>query len=496
MDRRPPARRSLLRAASLALLLGRLQMAHGAGIVAVRIWPAPEYSRVTIESDDALSAKPFFVATPPRLAVDIEGADLSPALRELVAKVRFDDPNIAGIRVGQNAPGVVRLVIDLKQAALPQVFTLPPVAAYRHRLVLDLYPAAPMDPLQALIAERLRDAPPPPATAAQAPAPATTAPTPAPPAAPDPLDALIAQHSNHRSPPPAETAPPTLAAAPISTAPAAPAPPLPAAPAAPAPPIVPAVPARPGNRATATPTDRLIIVALDPGHGGEDPGAIGPAGTREKDVVLRVAQLLRQRINATTVAGNPMRAYLTRDGDYFVPLGTRVQKARDVQADLFVSIHADAFTTPTARGASVFALSQSGASSAAARWMANKENQSDLVGGINAQRQAQDRYVQFTKLDMSITAQIKDSLQLGRVLLGEIGQLGQLHKPQVEQAGFAVLKAPDIPSVLVETAFISNPEEEKRLRSSAYQEQLANALMRGITRYFAKNPPLARSRSV
>ncbi|MCW8191500.1 N-acetylmuramoyl-L-alanine amidase [Verminephrobacter eiseniae] len=448
MDRRPPARRSLLRAASLALLLGRLRMAHGAGIVAVRIWPAPEYSRVTIESDEALSAKPFFVATPPRLAVDIEGADLSPALRELVAKVRFDDPNIAGIRVGQNAPGVVRLVIDLKQAALPQVFTLPPVAAYRHRLVLDLYPAAPMDPLQALIAERLRDAP------------------------------------------------PTLAAAPISTAPAAPAPPLPAVPAAPAPPIVPAVPARPGNRATATPTDRLIIVALDPGHGGEDPGAIGPAGTREKDVVLRVAQLLRQRINATTVAGNPMRAYLTRDGDYFVPLGTRVQKARDVQADLFVSIHADAFTTPAARGASVFALSQSGASSAAARWMANKENQSDLVGGINAQRQAQDRYVQFTKLDMSITAQIKDSLQLGRVLLGEIGQLGQLHKPQVEQAGFAVLKAPDIPSVLVETAFISNPEEEKRLRSSAYQEQLANALMRGITRYFAKNPPLARSRSI
>src|SRR6218665_1701892 len=221
MDRRPPARRSLLRAASLALLLGRLRMAHGAGIVAVRIWPAPEYSRVTIESDDALSAKPFFVATPPRLAGDIEGADLSPALRELVAKVRFDAPNIAGIRVGQNAPGVARPAINLQRAARPQVFTLPPVGAYRPRLVLDLCPAAPMDPLQALIAERLRDAPPPPATAAQAPAPATTAPTPAPPAAPDPLDALIAQHSNHRSPPPAETAPPTPAPAP----PAAPGPP-------------------------------------------------------------------------------------------------------------------------------------------------------------------------------------------------------------------------------------------------------------------------------
>ena len=241
-------------------------------------------------------------------------------------------------------------------------------------------------------------------------------------------------------------------------------------------------------------TDRIIIVALDPGHGGEDPGAIGPAGTREKDVVLRVAHLLRDRINATTVGGNPMRAFLTRDGDYFVPLGTRVEKARRVQADLFVSIHADAFTTPAARGASVFALSQSGASSTAARWLANKENQADLVGGLNVQ--SKDRHVQRALLDMSTTAQINDSLALGTVLLGEIGNIGRLHKPRVEQAGFAVLKAPDIPSVLVETAFISNPEEEARLRSSAYQQQLADALMRGITRYFAKNPPLARSRSV
>ncbi|MGL6205786.1 MAG: N-acetylmuramoyl-L-alanine amidase, partial [Giesbergeria sp.] len=241
-------------------------------------------------------------------------------------------------------------------------------------------------------------------------------------------------------------------------------------------------------------TDRLIIIALDPGHGGEDPGAVGPGGTREKDVVLKVAHLLRERINATTVGGNPMRAYLTRDGDFFVPLATRVQKARRVQADLFVSIHADAFTNPDARGASVFALSQSGASSTAARWLANKENQADLVGGLNVR--AKDRQVQSALLDMSTTAQIKDSLQLGSVLLGEIGNVGKLHKPRVEQAGFAVLKAPDIPSVLVETAFISNPQEEAKLRTSAYQEQLADALMRGIVRYFAKNPPLARSRTV
>ena len=241
-------------------------------------------------------------------------------------------------------------------------------------------------------------------------------------------------------------------------------------------------------------TDRLIIVALDPGHGGEDPGAIGPGGTREKDVVLKVAHLLRERINASSVGGNPMRAYLTRDGDYFVPLGTRVEKARRVQADLFVSIHADAFTTPSARGASVFALSQSGASSTAARWLANKENQADLVGGLNVK--SQDQHVQRALLDMSTTAQINDSLKLGSVLLGEIGGMARLHKPRVEQAGFAVLKAPDIPSVLVETAFISNPEEEAKLRSAAYQVQLADALMRGIQRYFAKNPPLARSRTV
>ena len=474
-----PSRRALLQTGSLVLLLGTQQIARGATILAVRVWPASEYSRVTIESDGALVAKQFFVTSPPRLAVDIEGIDLSPELRELVAKVKPDDPNIAGIRVGQNAPGVVRLVVDLKQPAMPQVFTLPPVAAYRHRLVFDLYPADPVDPLEALIAERLRDAgsPAPPAgrTALPAPTVAANAKSPAGPAAPvtaDPLGDLIAQRAQR--PGAGEASAPPVAAAP---------------------PAADAAGKRAGaNQPTATRTDRIIIVALDPGHGGEDPGAIGPAGTREKDVVLRVAYLLRDRINATTIGGNPMRAYLTRDGDFFVPLGVRVQKAQRVQADLFISIHADAFTVPTARGASVFALSQGGASSTAARWLANKENQADLVGGINVK--SRDQHVQRALLDMSTTAQINDSLKLGSALLGEIGTVGRLHKPRVEQAGFAVLKAPDIPSVLVETAFISNPEEEQRLRSSAYQERLADALMRGITRYFARNPPLARSRSV
>ncbi|GAB3363768.1 MULTISPECIES: N-acetylmuramoyl-L-alanine amidase [Giesbergeria] len=468
-------RRTLLQRGGLVLLLGASQLARGAGILAVRVWPAADYTRVTIESDTRLKNKQFFITTPPRLAVDIEGIELSPQLRDLVAKVRADDPNIAGIRVGQNAPDVVRLVIDLKQAARPQVFALPPVADYGHRLVLDLYPASPVDPLEALIAERLRD----PTASASMHARSAQNPPASKPAtkaattngqpitgAVDPLGDLIAKHDDEPAPP-AHTRP------------------------APPPP-----PANKSSPATAShrQTDRLIIIALDPGHGGEDPGAIGPNGTREKDIVLRVAHLLRERINRTTIAGNPMRAYLTRDGDFFVPLGTRVQKAQRVQADLFVSIHADAFTNPDARGASVFALSQGAASSTAARWLANKENQADLIGGVNVR--VKDQHVQRALLDMSTTAQINDSLKLGSVLLGEIGNVGKLHKPRVEQAGFAVLKAPDIPSVLVETAFISNPEEEAKLRSASYQEQLADALMRGITRYFAKNPPLARSRSV
>ena len=447
-------RRDLLQGGTLVLLLGVQQIARGATILAVRVWPAPDYTRVTIESDGLLVSKQFFVPDPPRLAVDIEGIELNPALRELVAKVKPDDPFIAGIRVGQGAPSVIRLVIDLKQAALPQVFNLPPVAAYQHRLVVDLYPRKAVDPLEELIAQRMKDG-----DTRPAPSPA-----PAPAPAADPLGELIAKQGQR----PATAPPPAVAIAP---------PPSPSRP-APAP-----------QR-----TDRLIIVALDPGHGGEDPGAVGPGGTREKDVVLQIAQRLQERINATVVNGNPMRAYMTRDADFFVPLHQRVQKARRVQADLFVSLHADAFFTPQAKGASVFALSQNGASSTAARWMADKENRADLIGGVNVK--TQDVHVARAMLDMSTTAQINDSLKLAGAVLGEIGNVGALHKRKVEQAGFAVLKAPDIPSVLVETAFISNPEEEGRLRSEAYQEQLADAIMRGINRYFQKNPPLARNRPV
>ena len=461
-------RRSLLQGSSLALLLGSADIAWGASIVAVRVWPAAAYTRVTIESDTALKTVPIFVANPPRLAVDIEGIELNPALKELVGKVRSDDPYITGVRVGQYANKTVRLVLDLRQMVKPQVFNLQPVKTgnthYQHRLVLDLYPSEVADPLEALIVDKLKGG-----TAFNAPS-MTATPTPSASklgTRADPVGDLMA-NPNRPTEPPAPAA--STASAPITTA---------------------------ASVNQQQDGERFIIVALDPGHGGEDPGASGPSGTREKDVVLKIAHRLRDRINNTVIKtkhGNlPMRAYLTRDADYFVPLQQRVEKARRVQADLFISIHADAFQTPDAKGASVFALSDGAASSAAAKWMAKQENRADLIGGLNIK--SQDAAVQRALLDMSTTAQIKDSLKLGSAMLGQIKNIGKLHKGRVEQAGFAVLKAPDIPSVLVETAFISNPEEERRLVSPQYQNDLADALMKGIERYFSRNPPLAKARN-
>jgi N-acetylmuramoyl-L-alanine amidase len=464
-----PNRRALLQAGSLVLLLGAHQIARGASVVAVRIWPAQDYTRVTIESDGELKARQTTVNVPPRLTLDIEGIDLVDGMRELVGQLKPDDPNIAGIRVEQRKGKLVQLHIDLKQPIKPQVFNLQPVAAYQHRLVFDLYPVNAPDPLEELIAQRMKELDEASARAARLLGIETDAMDQGAAGADDPLGELLARNGHAPPDKPIHTPPKTPAAnagkTPAKTTP------------------------RP---APGSVTERLIIVALDPGHGGEDPGAIGPGGTKEKDVVLKVAHRLRDRINATRVNGNPMRAYLTRDADFFVPLGTRVQKAQRVKADLFISIHADAFMTPQPQGASVFALSNKGASSAAARWMANKENAADLVGGINVK--VKDASLQRALLDMSTSAQIKDSLKLGSAMLGEVKRVGKLHKPHVEQAGFAVLKAPDIPSVLVETAFISNPDEERRLNSDKYQTDLADALLRGIVKYFSANPPLARSR--
>lgn len=454
-------RRALLQAGSLVLSLGAAELAWGAAIVAVRVWPAADYTRVTIESDRALVAQHFVADNPQRLVVDLENLELSPALRELVGKVRADDPFIAGVRVGQNTPRVVRLVIDLKQAVKPQQFTLMPVAAYQHRLVFDLYPTEAPDPLLTLIEDKSR--------AEQAAAQSVR----------DALGELLGQVDRPVSiPPTAPVEPPPLTAGAASAAETR----------RPSPPLQTPAPPPPPTAGQRDQINRLVIVAIDPGHGGEDPGAIGPSGLKEKDVVLRIALALRDRIDAKP----GMRAMLTRDADFFVPLHERVRKARRVQADLFVSIHADAFFTPEARGASVFALSQGGASSAAARWMAQKENAADLVGGVNTA--VKDQQVLRALLDMSTTAQIKDSLRVGHEVLQRMGSVGRLHKRQVEQAGFAVLKAPDIPSILVETAFISNPDEEDKLRDPDYQRRLVQALYSGIERYFARNPPLSRNR--
>jgi N-acetylmuramoyl-L-alanine amidase len=412
---------------SLVLAVVCTRSARATTLLGVRVWPARDYTRVALEHDEPLKFTHFMVreSAPLRMVVDIEGIDLTPAFKELVSKVEPNDPYIGLIRVGQNRPKVVRLVIELKEDVKPQAFALEPVGPYQYRLVFDLYPVNPPDPLMALLREQ---------------------------ATPRDSDFATAQRALDGD----RTA---------SRAPAS----------------------RPTRRGGDADVQRIVTVAVDPGHGGEDPGAIGKGGTTEKTVTLSIARRLRELI----VADSSMRVALTRDGDYFVPLRTRVSKARAVQADLLVSIHADAWIRPDARGSSVFALSENGASSSAAAWMAKRENNADLIGGINLA--SHDKQLARVLLDLSTTAQINDSLKLGNTVLRELERVNRLHKPRVEQAGFAVLKAPDIPSILVETAFISNPEEEARLRDDDYQEQMARAILTGIKRYFAKNPPLARN---
>lgn len=395
-----------------------------------RVWPAQEYTRITLESKHAVSHNMFTLKDPQRLVIDLEGVSLNATLNELNAKVGSNDPYIASVRVGRFKPGVVRLVLDLKTEVKPQLFNLKPVGEYGHRLVLDVYPAVPVDPLMALVQQGEEK------IAASEPTPASTV--------------VVA--------PPFELAPPDLTPDPTPVAP----------------------PQYPELR------NRILIVAIDAGHGGEDPGARGRRGTHEKDVTLSIARKLKAQIDETP----GMRAILIRDGDYFIPLNVRVEKARKAHADLFVSIHADAFVRPDARGSSVFALSEHGATSASARWLAKKENDADLIGGVNLA--VKDPYLARTLLDLSQTATINDSMKLARHVLKEVGQINTLHRGRVEQAGFAVLKSPDTPSILVETAFISNPNEELKLKDNAYQDKMARAILGGIKRYFAQNPPLAR----
>lgn len=387
-----------------AMLFARVCVA--AETIGVRVWPAEDYTRITLENKVALKAKYFTLENPDRLVVDVIGLKVGKNLQEIVSKIHPDDPYIEKARVAQNRPNVARIVFDLKAKVEPQVFSLKPAGNYKHRLVFDLYPSAPNDGITAFLERQQKK-------------PAKKAPEP--------------------------------------------------------------TPVSGGAK-----VQRMLTIVLDPGHGGEDPGAIGARGSKEKDVVLKIARLLKTRIEKEP----NMRAVMTRNGDYFVPLHTRVKKGRKAKADLFISIHADAFIKRSARGASVFVLSERGASSTTARWLARKENAADLIGGANVKKHG--KQVASVLLDLSTDAQIADSLKVGGEVLRQISGVNRLHKRYVEQAGFAVLKAPDVPSILIETAFISNPEEEKKLNNPRHQRKMADAILKGIKRYFAKNPPMAK----
>lgn len=411
------------------LLTGTLPVMAG-NIVAVRAWPADDYTRITLEHDGNVHAKHFLLTNPDRLVVDVDGTELNATLKELISKIQPDDPYIQQVRVGQLNPKTVRLVFDLKTAVNPQVFSLAPIDKYKHRLVLDLYPKEPLDPIAALI--------------------------------------MKGEWKNDQEPVQVAASTPKKS---IIDAPSRKT----------------ALSGEPLKDAGKMQLKRMVTIVVDPGHGGEDSGAIGARGSKEKDVVLAIGKRLKAKIEQQP----NMRVVMTRNADFFVPLGTRVQKARAVQADLFISIHADAFVQPTARGSSVFVLSEKGASSTAARWLAKRENAADLIGGVNIKKH--DRQLASVLLDLSTTAQIKNSMKLGNAVLNEMGGINRLHKGSVEQAAFAVLKAPDIPSILVETAFISNPEEEAKLNNDAHQENIANAILNGVKKYFAKNPPRVRN---
>ena len=408
------------------LLLALSAPAHADITVnSTRVWPAEDYTRLTIESSGSISNNMFTIGKADRLVVDLKNVNLNQALNGLTQKISSNDPYIRSIRIAQYKPDIVRLVFELKSEINPQIFPLKPVGDYGHRLVLDIYPAQPIDPLMALLEESGAEITPPPSS--------------------DKTESLTA-NANKNS---------------VQTKDVK-------------------------SQKQAGQRERILIIAIDAGHGGEDPGARGRRGSLEKNVTLSVARKVKELIDNLP----NMRGKLIRDGDYFIPLNKRVTKARKMNADLFVSIHADAFIKPNVRGSSVFALSKNGATSSAARWLAKNENEADLIGGVNIA--VQDRNLARTLLDLSLTQTIDDSMNLAEYVLKELGDINKLHRGHVEQAGFAVLKSPEIPSILIETAFISNPREERNLNDKSYQRKLAQAIVNGIKRYFSQNPALSR----
>ncbi|MEO6421764.1 MAG: N-acetylmuramoyl-L-alanine amidase [Candidatus Nitrotoga sp.] len=427
-------------AAKLALLSFLLWLSHAQAAIAIssaRVWPALEYTRLTLESAKPIRYEHFLLKNPDRLVIDLKDVETNGPLNELVDKIRSDDPYIKSVRVARFKPGISRLVFDLKSLVKPQLFNLKPVAKFSHRLVLDIYPTIPIDPMMALLQEEQVNRTIKPVTTTASKLPQAT----------ESKNKIASTQTIQQSAIKSNKSTSRL---------------------------------RPEKNA------RMLIIAIDAGHGGEDPGAIGYSDSYEKDVTLAIARKLKELMDETT----DLRGVLIRDGDYFISLNGRVQKARQVRADLFISIHADASFKPNASGSSVFALSERGATSASARWLAKKENEADLIGGVNLA--VKDPYLARTLLDLSQTATINDSMKLAKHVLGEMGSINKLHGNSVQQAGFAVLKSPDIPSILIETAFISNPSEELRLNDKSYQEKMARAILNGIKSYFEKGPALSK----
>lgn len=369
---------------------------YAANITGLRLWVAPDHTRVVFDLDEKIDYKNFTLANPNRLVIDIDNAKLINS--KVIKDLNWTETQVKDLRYSTRKK-YLRVVFDLKKSINYKLFTLEPNSLIKHnRLVLDIYDK------KEKVAETKSNLP-------------------------IAISTEIKEHNKYRK----------------------------------------------------------FNIIVDAGHGGDDPGAIGPRGTREKDVVLKVAQYLSQYIDND----KSMRAYLTRTGDYYIGLRDRTSKARDSQADLFVSIHADGFHDHRARGASVFVLSERGASSELAKWIADHENASDLVGGVSLDNK--DPMLASVLLDLSQTASNQSSYRVASNILDEMAKVTYMHKTRVEKAGFVVLKSPDIPSILVETGFISNPQGEKKLRTNAYQRKLAYSIYKGIKKYFETEPRPVRT---
>lgn len=381
-----------------------LQAFASTQINGVRLWRAPDNTRLVFDLSGPVQHSVFSLSAPERIVIDISHAKLSTQLKGLTGGTS----PITQVRTGSQPADKLRIVLDISQQVTPKSFTLAPNQQYGHRLVVDLFDNPPKQS-----------------------APTKTRPR-------EPLN----------------TAKATAPTAKLSKLPAS--------------------------------QKRDIVIAIDPGHGGEDPGAIGPGNIYEKDVVLQISKELQRQINAE----KGFRAELVRTGDYFIPLRRRTEIARKKGADLFVSVHADAAPRASAFGASVFALSDSGATSETARWLADSENRSDLIGGAgNVKLDDKDAMLAGVLLDLSMTASLSSSLDVGQKILSNMGRITPLHKKRVEQAGFMVLKSPDMPSILVETGFITNPNESRKLANPGHQQALARSIHSGIRQFFQQNPP-------